>query len=63
VNYSSVRSTTERRHEATSNPTKGPYEKPRIEVLGTFAGLTLGGGKTSGMSDLHSGFSHSGPGS
>ncbi len=41
---------------------KPSYEKPRIEVLGTFAGLTLGG-KTSGVSDLHSGFSSSGPGS
>ena len=29
---------------------KQSYEKPRIEVLGTFAGLTLGG-KTSGISD------------
>jgi hypothetical protein len=40
---------------------KPGYEKPRIEALGTFAGLTLGG-KTSGVSDMHSGFS-SGPGS
>ena len=31
--------------------TKRAYEKPRIEVLGSFAGLTLGG-KTSGMSDM-----------
>jgi hypothetical protein len=39
------------------------YEKPRIEVLGSFARLTLGG-KTHGISDLHSGFgSHTGPGS
>ena len=40
---------------------KTAYEKPRIEVLGNFAALTLGG-KTSGVSDMHSGFSH-GPGS
>jgi hypothetical protein len=41
---------------------KTAYEKPRIEVLGNFAALTLGG-KTSGISDMHSGFSGHGPGS
>jgi hypothetical protein len=39
------------------------YDKPKVEVLGTFAGLTLGS-KTSGVADMHSGFAHtSGPGS
>jgi len=42
---------------------KQAYEKPTIEVLGSFAGLTLGSGKTSGHSDMQSAFSGSGPGS
>jgi len=43
---------------------KQAYDKPRIEVLGGFAGLTLGSGKTTGLSDMHSAFTGgTGPGS
>jgi len=39
------------------------YVKPTIEVLGSFATLTQGGGKTSAVGDMHAGWGHSGPGS
>jgi hypothetical protein len=37
------------------------YERPKLEVLGTFAGLTQGS-KGTGIADLHGGHT-SGPGS